>query len=52
MKKKFPDVDQKKSGCLGQCKACKSGCFALIKAEPIIAASPKKLYKQLKKIVG
>jgi len=52
IKKKYPEVKQKKTGCLGQCKSCRSGCFVMIKSEPIVAASPKKLYKSLKKIVG
>lgn len=52
MKKKYPDIKQKKTSCLGQCKSCKSGCFVMIKSEPIIASSPEKLYKRLKKIVG
>ncbi|MEK4250884.1 MULTISPECIES: DUF1450 domain-containing protein [Paenibacillus] len=52
MKKKYPDLKHKKTDCLGQCKSCRSGCFVMIKSEPVIASSPKKLYKCLKKIVG
>jgi len=50
--KKYPELKQKKTGCLGQCKSCRSGCFVMIKSQPIIEDTPDKLFKRLKKIVG
>ncbi|GEM_PF-460373 len=52
MKKKYPDIKQKKSDCLGNCKTCKLECFVVVKSKPIAAPSADQLYKRLKKMIG
>ncbi|MDQ8736055.1 MULTISPECIES: DUF1450 domain-containing protein [Paenibacillus] len=52
MKNRYPDIKQKKSDCLGDCKTCKLECFVVIKSKTVSAPSAEKLYKRLKKMIG
>ncbi|WP_054028332.1 DUF1450 domain-containing protein [Bacillus sp. FJAT-28004] len=52
MKNRYPNIKQKKSDCLGDCKTCKLECFVVIKSKTVSAPSAEKLYKRLKKMIG
>ncbi|NIK76268.1 uncharacterized protein YuzB (UPF0349 family) [Paenibacillus castaneae] len=52
MKDRYPDIKQKKSDCLGNCKTCRLECFVVIKSEAVSAPSAEKLYERLKKMIG
>lgn len=53
LKKKFPDLKQKKRDCLGNCKLCSKECFVMLgKKDVIRASSPAKLFKELKQMIG
>ncbi|MCR8629601.1 MULTISPECIES: DUF1450 domain-containing protein [Paenibacillus] len=53
LKKKFPDIKQKKRDCLGNCKLCSKECFVRLgKKDVIKASSPGKLLKELKQLIG
>ncbi|MGO4370456.1 DUF1450 domain-containing protein [Paenibacillus sp. 2TAB19] len=52
MKDKYPEIKQKKSDCLGNCKTCKLECFVVVKSKTITAPSADQLYKRLKKMIG
>ncbi|OMF38716.1 hypothetical protein BK133_00465 [Paenibacillus sp. FSL H8-0548] len=52
MKNRYPDIKQKKSDCLGDCRTCRLECFVVIKSKTVSAPSAEKLYKRLKKLIG
>ncbi|MBD2867713.1 DUF1450 domain-containing protein [Paenibacillus arenilitoris] len=52
MKDRYPDIKQKKTDCLGNCKTCKLECFVVVKSKTVSAPSPDQLYKRLKKMIG
>ncbi|MNI00960.1 hypothetical protein D3C73_537780 [compost metagenome] len=52
IKHKFPDIKQKKSDCLGNCKLCSKQCFVMVGKKQICADSADRLYKELKQLIG
>jgi len=53
MKKKFPDIKQKKKDCLGECKLCSKGCIVMIgKSKLVCASTADKLYDELLDLIG
>lgn len=53
IKKKFPDIKQKKSDCLGNCKLCSKQCFVMVgKKKVLCAMSADEVYKELKQLIG
>ncbi|WP_240414383.1 DUF1450 domain-containing protein [Paenibacillus periandrae] len=53
IKERFPEIKQKKQDCLGNCKLCSKQCFVMLgKSNVIYASSPRKLYKELKQVIG
>ena len=50
VKKEFPDVTVKRTGCVGECNTCKNYPFSLLDGKVVKSDHPNDLYQTLKNL--